>query len=154
MIGRIRVRRPSPALVLSAVALFFAIGGSAFAVGQRLGVAQPKCANGAVKGFAYVKGDPNKGIQNLPEEYVSDPKVFGTSFNCSGKPVQVKRAGTVFQIRFPGTVGRLAIVTGAGPDAGQFWATPLPDGSWRITRQGPPGAQDLGPQSQFLIVLF
>ena len=154
MVGRIRVRRPSPALVLSAVALFFAIGGSAFAVGQRLGVAQPRCANGAVKGFAYVKGDPNKGIQNLPEAYISDPKVFGTSFNCSGKPVQVKRAGTVFQIRFPGTAGRLAIATGAGPDAGQFWATPLPDGSWKITRQGPVGAIDLGPQSQFLVVLF
>ena len=154
MVGRLRGKRPSPALVLSAAALFFAIGGSAFAVGQRVGVAQPRCANGAVKGFAYVRGDPNKGIHNLQETYTSDPRVFGTSFNCSGKPVEVKRADKVFQIRFPGTVGRLAIAVGAVPDAGQFWATPLPDGSWRITRQGPVGAADLGPESQFVVVLF
>jgi hypothetical protein len=152
--GRLRSRKPSPALVLSVTALFFAIGGSAFAVGQRVGVAQPKCANGAVKGFAYVKGDPNKGIQNLPEEFVSDPKVFGTAFNCSGKPVQVRRTGNSFQIRFPGTAGRLAIVTGAGPQAEQFWASAVPGGIWQITRQGPVGAQDLGAESQFLVVLF
>jgi hypothetical protein len=154
MIGRIRVRRPSPALVLSAVALFFAIGGSAFAVGERLGAAQPKCANGSVKGFAFVRGDPHQGIHNLPQTFTSDPKVFGAAFNCTGRPVQVKREGNLFQIRFPGTAGRLAIATGAGPDAGQFWATALPDGSWQITRQGPVGSNDLGAQSQFLIVVF
>jgi hypothetical protein len=112
--------------VLRPVALFFAIGGSAFAVGHRLGVAQPKCANGAVKGFAYVKGDPNKVIHNLPQTFTSDPKVFGAAFNCTGRPVQVRREGNLFQIRFPGTAGRLAIATGAGPEAGQFWATASP----------------------------
>lgn len=154
MIRSIRARRPSPALVLSATALFFAIGGSAFAVGQRAGVAQPKCGDGSVKGFAYVRGDPNKGINNLAETYTSAPRVFGARFNCSGKAVQVKRAGNLFQIRFPGTAGKLAIVTGAGPNAGQFFTTQLPDGSWQITRVGPTGAQDLGPDSQFLFFLF
>ena len=152
MVGMLRARRLSPALVLSAAALFFAIGGSAFAVGQRVGVAQPKCANGAVKGFAYVKGDPNKGIQNLPQEFTSDPKLFGTSFNCSGRPVQVRRLGNVFEIRFPGTAGKLAVVTGAGVDAGFFWVTPLPDGSFRITPQNA-ATNDLTPQNQFLVVL-
>jgi hypothetical protein len=153
VVGRLRARRPSPALVISAVALFFAIGGSAFAVGQRVGVAQPKCANGAVKGFAYVKGDPDKGIQNLPETFISDPRVFGASFNCSGKPVQVRRLGRVFMIRFPGTAGRVALVTGAVPDARQFWATPNPDGSWTITPAAA-AANDLRPQDQFVVVLF
>ena len=153
MVGRIRVRRPSPALVLSAVALFFAIGGSAFAVGQRLGVAQPRCANGAVKGFAYVKGDPHEGIQNLPQTFTSDPKVFGVTFNCSGKPLAVRRLGNVFQIRFPGAPGKVAFVQGAGPEAGFFFATPLPDGSFQITPQGA-GTNDLTPQDQFLVVLF
>ena len=63
----LRVRRPSPALAISALALFFAVGGSAFAVGQRVAVAQPRCANGAVKAFAYVTGDPTVGIHNLAE---------------------------------------------------------------------------------------
>jgi hypothetical protein len=154
VIGKLRARRPSPALVISAAALFFAIGGSALAVGQRVGAAQPRCADGAVKGFAYVRGDPNKGIQNLAETYTSNPRVFGPRFNCSGKAVQVRRSANLFQIRFPGTAGKLAIVTGAGPNAGQFFATQLPDGSWQIARQGPPGAQDLGPESQFLFFLF
>ena len=80
MSGRFRVRRPSPALVLSAIALFFAVGGSAFAVGQRLGAAQPRCANGAVKGFAVVTGDPKQGIDNVPFAF-SDRK--STRLNSS-----------------------------------------------------------------------
>jgi hypothetical protein len=139
--------------VISGIALFFAIGGSAFAVGQRVGVAQPRCANGAVKGFAYVKGDPAKGIHNLPETFTSDPRVFAASFNCSGRAVQVRRSGRVFMVRFPGTAGRVALVTGAAPDGREFWATPSPDGSWQIT---PAAAtvNDLGPQDQFIVVLF
>jgi hypothetical protein len=151
--GRIRVRRPSPALVLSGIALFFAIGGSAFAVGQRLGVAQPKCANGAVKGFAYVKGDPNKGIQNLPQTFTSAANLFGARFNCTGKPVQVRRNDKVYEIKFPGTAGKVAIATGFGRDAQREYATPNPDGSWTVTPEGL-GTNDLRPQDQFVIVVF
>src|SRR2546423_9773828 len=110
MHGRLRVRRPSPALLLSAVALFFAIGGSAFAVGQRVGVAQPKCANGAVKGFAYVTGDPAAGIHNLGQDFTNNPKVFGTRFNCAGKAVEVRPNRATFRIRFTGVVARTAMV--------------------------------------------
>ena len=144
--------RPSPALVISAIALFFAIGGSAFAVGQRVGVAQPRCANGAVKAFAYVSGDPTVGIQNLAETFTSDPKVFKASFNCSGKAVQVRRVRDTFEVRFPSTAVRSVVVSAVGLTDG-WSATPLPDGSWRITPAGigQPTFQ-LGPQHQFVVV--
>ncbi len=155
MVGRIRVRTPSPALVLSAIALFFAIGGSAFAVGQRLGVAQPKCANGAVKGFAYVTGNPREGIQNLTQDFTGDPRVFSTRFNCSGKPVQVRRNRDVFEIRFPGAPAKAAIVAATVPNIGTMTVTPLPDGSFRVSPQGVGGNTfALAPEHQFLIVVF
>jgi hypothetical protein len=148
----LRVRRPSPALVISALALFFAIGGSAFAVGQRVGVAQPRCANGAVKAFAHVSGDPAKGIQDMAETFSSDPKLFKASFNCSGKGVQVRRVRDSFEVRFPGTVVRSVSVSPVSlPIA---WSvTPQPDGSFRITPAGigEPTFQ-LGPQHQFVVV--
>ena len=148
----LRGRRPSPALVISALALFFAIGGSAFAVGQRVGVAQPRCANGAVKAFAYVSGDPAVGIQNIAETFTSDPKVFKASFNCSGKAVQVRRVRDTFEVRFPSTAVRSVVVSAVGLTDG--WSvTPLPDGSCRITPAGigQPTFQ-LGPQHQFVVV--
>ena len=48
-------RRPSlsPATAIALIALFFALGGSAFAVGQGIQsvtAAQQRCANGAVRG--------------------------------------------------------------------------------------------------------
>jgi hypothetical protein len=152
-VTQLRSRRPSPALVISALALFFAIGGSAFAVGQRVGVAQPRCANGAVKAFAYVTGDPTVGIQNLTETFTSNPKVFKASFNCSGRAVQVRRLRDVFEVRFPGTLVRAVTVTSAGGSAGAFSATQQPDGSFRITPEGVGTSTfALGPQHQFVVV--
>ena len=43
----------TPGTVIALIALFFALGGSAFAVGehvQGLAVAQQRCANGSVRG--------------------------------------------------------------------------------------------------------
>jgi hypothetical protein len=152
---RLRVRRPSPALVLSVTALFFAVGGSAFAVGQRLDVAQPRCANGAVKGFATVVGDPRVGIQNMLESYSSDPKLFTARFNCSGAAVQVRRVGNVFQIRFNGVAARTALVSGVGSNPQPMTVTPLPDGSYRVSpiEAGNPNFQ-LGPEHQFAVAVF
>ena len=130
---RLRLHRPSPALVISAVALFFAIGGSAFAVGQRLGVAQQRCANGAVKGFAYVTGDPAVGIQNMAETYSSNPRLFSARFDCAGAAVQVRRVRDAFQIKFNGIAGRSALVSGVGANPQTMTVTALPDGSYRIT---------------------
>jgi hypothetical protein len=153
--GRFRVRRPSPALVLSAVALFFAIGGSAFAVGQRVGVAQPKCANGAVKGFAYVTGDPQMGIQNMPDAFTSNARLFSARFDCAGAAVQVRRDRDSFVIKFNGIAGRTALVSGIGANPQTMTVTALPDGSYRITpmHEGDPSFA-LGPEHQFAVVVF
>ena len=154
MNGRLRVRRLSPALVLSAVALFFAIGGSAFAVGQRVGVAQPKCANGAVKGFAYVTGDPRIGIQNIPDAFTSNARLFSSRFDCAGAAVQVRRDRDSFVIRFNGIVGRTALVSGIGSNPQTMTVTALPDGSYRITPVHEDPSFALGPEHQFAVVVF
>jgi len=152
---RLRLHRPSPALVISAVALFFAIGGSAFAVGERLGVAQQRCANGAVKGFAYVTGDPTVGIQNMAETYSSSPKLFSARFDCAGAAVQVRRVRDAFQIKFNGIAGRSALVSGVGANPQTMTVTALPDGSYRITPIAPANPPfELGPQHQFVVVVF
>jgi hypothetical protein len=152
---RFRVRRPSPALVISAVALFFAIGGSAFAVEQRIGVAQPRCANGAVKGYAYVTGDPSVGIQNMPESFSSNPKLFGARFDCAGAAVLVRRDRDTFVIKFNGVAGRTALVSGIGANPQTMTVTALPDGSYRITPvHGGNPPFTLGPEHQFAVVVF
>jgi hypothetical protein len=153
--GRFRVRRPSPALVLSAAALFFAIGGSAFAVGQRLGVAQPRCANGAVKGYAYVTGDPRVGIQNMPDSFSGNPSLFSARFDCAGAAVLVRRDHDSFVIKFNGISGKTALVSGIGSNPQTMTVTALPDGSYRITpvHMGDPSFA-LGPEHQFAVVVF
>ena len=152
---RQRLHSPSPALVISALALFFAVGGSAFAVGQRVGIAQQRCVNGAVKGFAYVTGDPAVGIQNMSETYSSSPKLFSARFDCAGAAVQVRRVQDAFQIKFNGIAGRSALVSGVGVNPQTMTVTALPDGSYRITpiaTNNPPF--ELGPEHQFVVVVF
>jgi hypothetical protein len=164
VVGRIRLRRPSPALVLSGIALFFAIGGSAFAVGQRLGAAQPRCANGAVKGFAVVTGDPKKGIDNIPGDFASAAVLFRARFNCTGQPVEVRRlpGSDGFAVRFRGVAVRAAVASVFANVPGAATVTTLPDGSIQVITAGnqtvPPG--DSGGQFNkrtdlpFLVVAF
>lgn len=155
MNGRLRLRRPSPALVLSATALFFAIGGSAFAVGERIGATQPRCANGAVKGFAYVTGDPKIGIQNMPDTFTGNARLFSARFDCAAAAVLVRRDRDTFVIKFNGITGRTALVSGIGSNPQVMTVTALPDGSYRITpiHEGDPAFQ-LGPEHQFAVVVF
>jgi hypothetical protein len=152
---RLRLHRPSPAVVLSTIALFFAIGGSAFAVGQRMGIAQQRCTNGAVKGFAYVTGDPAVGIQNMSESYTSSPRLFSSRFDCAGAAIQVRRVHDGFQIKFNGITARSAVVSGVGVNPQTMTVTALPDGSFRITPIAPNNAPlQIGPQHQFVVVVF
>jgi hypothetical protein len=153
--GWLRVRPPSPALVLSSLALFFAIGGSALAVGQRLGVAQQRCADGAVKGFAYVTGDRRVGIENMAETYSSDPKLFSARFDCSDASVQVRRFRDGFRVKFNGVTAHTALVSGVGSNPQTMTVTAMPDGSYQVTPMHPPDNPfALGPQHQFAIVVF
>ncbi len=112
-----RRRRPTitPGTAIALIALFFALGGSAYAVGERVqspAVAQPRCANGAVRGIAVVTGIASQGIANFPDNFTSAGNLFGRKFNCTGKAVQARRVETgVFEVRFVGISGGSAVAS-------------------------------------------
>lgn len=123
-----------PATLISLAALFFALGGSAFAVGERVQaslVAQQRCATGAVRGIAVVTGNPREGIANIPGTFTSAPNLFARRFNCTGKGVQVRRVGLgVYEVRFPGIASPSAV---AGAGSPQMALEVLPDGVIRVS---------------------
>ena len=138
------VRRLSitPGTALGLIALFFALGGSAFAVGERIqspSVAQQRCTNGAVRGVAAVTGT-SAGMANLPDKFTSAGNLFSRRFNCTGKTVQVRRVETgVFEVRFVGVSG----ASGVGSATGDAYATvePAPGGAFKVTMH-PAGRDD------------
>jgi hypothetical protein len=162
--------RPSPALFLATAALFLAVGGSALAVGLKSKpVPQLRCANGAIKGIAYVTGSPETGIANLPVTFSSDKTLFGTRFNCTGGLIEVKKdettaGGAAVDVRFAGNPSKVAIGTPiSASEPGALAVTPLPDGSFRVTVGGalpsnsslnPTGPNNWGVRNNFGFVLI
>lgn len=143
----------TPATALALVALFFALGGSAFALGERAlepTAAQKRCANGAVRGIAVVTGNPSAGMANIPDRFSGTASFFSRRFNCTGRAVQVRRVETgVFEIRFVGVAGGSAVGSGTG-DA--FAAVePVAGGAFRLTVH--PAGRDDRVDSPFTIVV-
>jgi hypothetical protein len=108
----------TPGTAIALVALFFALGGSAFAVGERIqspSVAQQRCTNGAVRGIATVTGNPSQGIANIPDQFTSANALFARKFNCTGRAVQVRRTEIgVYEVRFVGNAAPSVVATGLG----------------------------------------
>ena len=133
----------TPGAAIGLVALFFALGGSAFAVQDRAqgpAVAQQRCANGSVRGVALVTGIAAQGIANIPDGFTGAGNLFGRKFNCTGKAVQVRRVETgVFEVRFVGISG----ASGVRSATGDAIATvqPAPGGVFRVTTH-PAGRDD------------
>jgi hypothetical protein len=144
--------RISPGTALALVALFFALGGSAFAVGERIQsslVAQQRCANGAVRGIAYVTGNPSQGIANIPDRFTPTPSFFGRRFNCTGKGTQVRRVDRgVYEVRFVGISG----ASGVGSGTGDTYAVvePAADGAFKVTLH--PAGRDDRVDTPFTVV--
>ena len=142
----------SPATAIAIVALFFALGGSAFAVGERLqsvSVAQQRCATGAVRGIAAVTGDPSAGIANIPGQFSSSKKLFRRSFNCTGRATQVRRtAQGVFEVRFVGNAAQSATASGAGDTVAAV--EPAGAGTFRVTVH--PAGRDDDLDAGFVVV--
>jgi hypothetical protein len=135
--------RVSPATVIGLIALFFALGGSALALGEHVQgptVAQQRCANGAVRGIAVVTGIPSQGIANLPGDFTGAGKYFGRKFNCTGRAVQARRleAG-VFEVRFVGVAGASAVASATGDAYADV--EPTPGGAFRVVMH-PAGRDD------------
>ena len=151
------LRKPSPALFISILALFLALGGSAFALGSKL-VPQGRCATGAIRGIAVVTGGPD-GIANLPGTYTSNPAVFGYRWSCTGRSIAVKRssASPGVDIRFDGNPAAVAVISPFGSTAAGGSVTRSPDGSFHITMGGVhgngPGEFAFESDIQFVIVL-
>lgn len=127
----------TPGTAIALVALFFALGGSAFAVGERIqspSVAQQRCANGAVRGVAAVTGDPSKGIANIPDQFSSASVLFSRRFNCTGKAIQVRRTGIgVYELRFVGNAAPNVMANGIGLFSAS--AEPIGAGTFRVRVQ-------------------
>ena len=109
-------RSLSPSGAIALVALFFALGGSALAVGERVhgsaSTAQRACSQGNVRGVAHVTGGPS-GAANIPGRFTGARAVFSRRFNCTGRAVQVRRLGIgSYEVRFAGNGAPTAIATG------------------------------------------
>ena len=103
--------RVTPSTVLAALALFFALGGSAIAVRDAVRP-QARCAPGAVRGYIAVNGDPTKGIANIGDQFTSAKPVVGARFNCAGGAPQARRVATgVYEVRFPGNGAQVPMVS-------------------------------------------
>ncbi|HXG75124.1 MAG TPA: hypothetical protein VNJ53_01000 [Gaiellaceae bacterium] len=139
-----RIPVPSPATALALAALFFAFGGSAFALGERMqsaAVAQQRCTNGAVRGVATVVGPPGAGIANVPDRFTATRSLFSRRFNCTGKAVQVRRVSTgVFEVRFVGNTAQTALASAVGNALVAVEAAP--EGAFRVSIH-PAGRDDL-----------
>jgi hypothetical protein len=139
-----RSRRLSvtPGTAIAVLALFFALGGSAFAVGeelQALTATQQRCANGAVRGIATVVGD-GAGMANLGDTFTSRKGVFARAFNCTGRGAQVRRAGIgVYEVRFAGNAAPTALAGGVGGSMASVQS--LGGGTFKVTVY-PSGVQD------------
>jgi hypothetical protein len=141
----------TPGTAIALVALFFALGGSAFAVGDRMqspSVAQQRCANGAIRGIATVTGNPSQGMANFSDKFTSAG--ISRRFNCTGKAVQARRVESgVFEVRFVGITGASAVGSAVSDDS---YATVRngAGGSFIVTMH-PAGRDDRADQAFTLI---
>ena len=141
--------RLSPGLVVATLALFFAVGGSAFALGTKT-APQARCAQGAVRGIVEVTGQSGHGVANIPDSYVSTASYFARKWSCSGGAVQVRRLSTgVYDLKFVGNAATSALVSGQGNAAGADVAR-SPDGSFHVTLGTPANPVDV----PFTVVVF
>ena len=150
-----RSHRPSPSLVVAGIALLFALGGSAFAIGQKT-APQPRCQAGAVRAIAVVTGVPGRGIENLPGDFTSNAQAFGRRFNCTGKGAEVRHGPSgQYDVRFPGISGASCLASSMSPDAGSISCQPQSDGSYRVQLRGVGTLQNVLPPMNvpFLVVV-
>lgn len=141
--------RVSPSTVLAALALFFALGGSAIAVRDAVRP-QARCAPGAVRGFIVVNGDPAKGIANIGDQFTSAKPEVGARFNCAGGAPQARRVATgVYEVRFPGNGAQVPMVSAP---AAETTVGAVGPGTFRVGLWVP-GRQD-AIDTPFAVALF
>ena len=144
----------TPGTAIALVALFFALGGSAFAIGERIQsatAAQQRCTNGAVRGIAAVTGNPSAGIANVPDQFTAAGALFARKFNCTGRATQVRRTGTgVFEVRFVGNTAQSALAAGFGNTL--VSVEPVPGGAFKVSLH--PAGRDDFADAPFVVVVI
>ena len=135
-----RLPKPSPALIVSLVALFFALGGSAYAIGSKEFSAQPRCATGAVRGVALITGTKTDISSLSSSNYTSAPSLFGYRWSCTGGAILVKKAAGVLggvDVKFAGNPSSVAIVSSAASGTANGGSVSRqPDGAFRVVMGG------------------
>jgi hypothetical protein len=117
-------RKPSPALVVALAALFFALGGSAFAFGHR--ALARGCGAGNVRGAVHLHA-----TQAFPDRYTS--RGLSGRYSCAGRGVQAKRVDVgVYDVRFPGNPGAVAVATPIASAQLTLTWTRQGDGAFRV----------------------
>lgn len=130
--------RVNTSTVLAGAALFFALGGSAFAVAEAV-KPQARCQAGAVRGFIAVNGDPAQGIANLGDAFTSAKPAIGARFNCAGAAPQARRVGVgVYEVRFPRNATQVASASSSAAETTIGYVGP---GTFRVNLWVP-GRQD------------
>jgi hypothetical protein len=131
MIGR----RITPSLVVAALALFIALGGSAFAVGTK--TSKLGCAAGAAK--AFVTFDSEHFTGSFPQSFSSDSKLFARRYTCNGRAPVARGTANGFEIRFPGVPAGAPVVSVISSTGGFASVTVETDGTYRVQTWDPGG---------------
>ena len=156
-----RLPKPSPALIVSLVALFFALGGSAYAIGSKELSAQPRCATGAVRGIALVTGTKVDLSGLSTSSYTNASNLFGYRWSCTGNAILVRKDAKSqgVDVKFAGNPATIAVVSSAAdgiPGGGS--ATRQSDGSFLVVMggsgSGAPGPWQAEWNVPFVIVLL
>lgn len=153
------MRKPSPALLVSLVALFFALGGTAFAVGEKA-APQSRCAPGAVRAIAVVTGG-EIGLDSLPYTYTDDSSLFGYRWSCTGGQISIRKPVDFpgVELMFSDNPANVAVIQSDAlgvPNAGSVRKGA--DGGWWVTmggsNTGAPGPWQFQSNVPFVIVLM
>jgi hypothetical protein len=148
--------RITPALGVAVVALFFAVGGSAFAFASKT-VPQIHCGVGSVRGVATVVGAPKKGIGNLPDTFSADSAYFSQRFNCGGGAISVRRLDAgIYQVVFAGNPAATAVASATDTDGASASVSRQTNNSFQVTIFGhtPTTNAPVPEDAAFTVVLF
>ena len=155
--------RVTPSLVVSLLALFFALGGSAAAL-RGVTSKTNRCPAGSVKAIAIVTGNPAEGIENLPAAFSGAANLFSYRWSCSGAPgtIQLRKStrdtGTSgyrgFDIRFVGNPGKVALANAASDGPIAISANPVSDGSFHVSTGGDIHLSTYAPHSTPVVVVL
>jgi hypothetical protein len=146
----------TPALCISLVALFFALGGTAFALGSKA-VPQARCATGAVRGIAEI--NTSFDLSGLTANLQETPQAFSYTWNCTGGKVYIRKNNNGIDVQFlgnPATVATVSGIDGGWPYSGSVSRSS--NGFFHVTmggsNSGAAGPWQIQNFTPFVIVLF